>query len=110
MRDWINTNYSSAHKSKPIGVYRVWRYKSIRGRSVTRNFFFVRVHDYSKPGRGITTIAKTSTRQEANAIFLKHEPDWQGEIPYFENVEKRYKKNQTYKSNPKNVKRYAGKS
>ena len=101
--DWINTNYSRSHKAEPIGVHRIWKNRSRNGRSITCNFYYVRVHN--KMGTP-TTIGKAKTKEEADALFLKHEPDWQGEIPYFENIDKRYKKNNptTYKLNHLNDK------
>ena len=92
MNEFINSNYSHAPWSSPAGVYRVWKNRSKSGRSITCNFYYVRVHDYRLPGSAITTIGKTKTREEAEALFLKYETEWQGEIPYFEFIDKRFRK------------------
>ena len=97
MNEFSNTNYSRGQKADPVGVYRLWKNRSvksrdklIKGHSVTSNFYYVRV--YKDGSAHPTTIGKAKTREEAETIFRKYHPDWQGEIPYYENIDKRYKK------------------
>ena len=35
-------------------------------------------------------VGKRNTRAEAEALFRQYCPEWEGEIPYYENVSKRY--------------------
>ena len=35
-------------------------------------------------------VGKRNTRAEADALFRQYCPEWEGEIPYYENVSKRY--------------------
>lgn len=35
-------------------------------------------------------VGKRNTRSDAEALFRQYCPEWEGEIPYYENVSKRY--------------------
>ena len=82
--------YLSAKRGRTNGK---WRHTTI-------NYYLVRVptkeHGLT---RGIT-VGKYKTEEEARAAFLNNCPDWEGEIPYYEDIQPYMKKR--YKAKNKN--------
>ena len=92
MNEFTNTNYSRGQNPDPVGVYRVLKSgtKATARKSYTNNFYYVRV--YKDGSAQPTSVCKTKTREEAEAAFLKYQPEWQGPIPFYDRTQSCYKK------------------
>ena len=81
---FFNTNYICGKWDRNIGIYYYHRY--LRHKNI--DCFVIRVPINNKT----ITSYKATTKEDAIKIFNERMPNWQGPIPYFETISKRFKK------------------